>query len=71
MTKFNEKTTFAEVLETPEGTEVARKHLGDLLDRPSVGMMKDKPLGELRNMIPLPPIKKKFSAMIDELCELE
>ncbi|WP_258088908.1 restriction endonuclease subunit S domain-containing protein [Weissella fangxianensis] len=71
MARFNEETTFEEVLDTPEGTEIARKHLGNLLDRPSVGMMKNKPLGELRNMIPLPPIKKKFSAMIDELCELD
>ena len=71
MAKFTEENTFAEVLETPEGTEVARKHLGALLDRPSVGMMKNKPLGELKNMIPLPPIKKKFEAMVDELCTLE
>lgn len=60
MAKFNEKTTFAEVLETPEGTEVARKHLGDLLDRPSVGMMKDKPLGELRNMNPTSTNQKEI-----------
>lgn len=71
MAKFTEKITFAEVLETPEGTEIAKKHLGALLERPSVGMMKNKSLGELRNMIPLPPVKKKFSAMIDELCSLE
>ncbi|WP_439819364.1 hypothetical protein [Weissella paramesenteroides] len=70
MSKFNEKSTFEEVLNTPEGKEIARKHLGSLLDRPSVGMMKNKSLVELRNMIPLPPIKKKFSAMIDELLTL-
>lgn len=69
MAKFNESSTFEEVLNTEEGREIARKHLGDLVDRPSVGMMKNKPLSELRNMIPLPPIKKKFSAMIDELTQ--
>ncbi|HWR24554.1 MAG TPA: hypothetical protein VN366_13840, partial [Feifaniaceae bacterium] len=67
---FNETTTFAEVLDTEEGMEIARKHLGALVDRPSVAMMKGKPLGELKNMIPLPPIKKKFEGMIDELCQL-
>ncbi|WP_125704211.1 hypothetical protein [Lacticaseibacillus daqingensis] len=69
MAKFTEDSTFAEVLDTEEGREIARKHLGDLVDRPSVGMMKGKPLKELRNMIPLPPIKKKFAAMIDELTQ--
>lgn len=71
MAKFTKESTFAEVLDTTEGTEIARKHLGNLLDRPSVEMMKSKPLGELENMIPLPPIKKKFEGMVTELCELE
>lgn len=71
MEKFTEESTFAEVLDTTEGMEVAKKHLGDLLERPSVGMMKGKKLGELKNMIPLPPIKKKFVAMVDELCTLD
>lgn len=70
MTKFTKESTFAEVLETPEGTEIARNHLGGLLDRPSVEMMKNKSLEELKNMIPLPPIKKKFVAMVDELYSL-
>lgn len=70
MTKFTEESTFAEVLETREGSEIARKHLGDLLDRPSVGMMKNKSLEELKSMIPLPPIKKKFVSMVDELYSL-
>lgn len=71
MGRFNGETTFAEVLDTEIGREIARKHLGALVDRPSVAMMKGKPLDELRNMIPLPPIKKKFESMIDELCELD
>ena len=71
MAKFTEETTFKEVLATEEGKDIARKHLGALVDRPSVEMLGDKPLRELRNMIPLPPIKKKFEAMIDELITLE
>ncbi len=71
MAKFTESSTFEEVLNTQEGVEIAKKHLGALIERPSVEMMKSKSLGELRNMIPLPPIKKKFAAMIDELCEID
>lgn len=71
MAKFTESSTFEEVLNTKEGFEIAEKHMGALIKRPSVEMMKTKKLSELRNMIPLPPIKKKFVTMIDELCELD
>ena len=60
MARFNENTTFAEVLDTPEGLEIAKKHLGALVERQSVEMLKGRPLGELKNMIPLPPSRKNL-----------
>lgn len=65
--KFTPENTIEEILNDPEGMKVARKHLGKMLDRPAVQTLKTKTVAEMMEIIPLPPIKKKVKAMIDEL----
>lgn len=70
MEKFNESSLLGEVLENPKSHAIAEKHLGDLLKRPGVAQAKSKTLKELKKMIPLPNLKKKVDAMIEELSAL-
>lgn len=66
---FTMESTIEEILNDPEGVRVARKHLGNLLDRPALQSFKSKTAAEMMNMIPLPPVKKKLKAMMDELSQ--
>lgn len=70
MGKFSEDSLLREVLENEESREIAEKHLGDLLKRPGVVTAKSKTLKELKKMIPMPSIKKKFDSIIEELTTL-
>lgn len=67
--RFTKENTIEEILDDPYGMQVARKHLGNLLDRPALQMLKSKTVGEMIEMIPVPPIKKKVKAMIEELSQ--
>ena len=66
---FTMANTIEEILNDPEGMRVARKHLGKLLDRPALQSFKSKTAAEMMELIPLPPVKKKLKAMMDELSQ--
>lgn len=64
---LNGNSTLESVLQDPAGQKIAEKHLGKLLDRPAVSMMKGKSLYEIEKMIPIPGVKGKVTAIIREL----
>jgi len=66
MEKLDENSTLEDVLTSPEGLYVAKKHLGKLLERPVIKQFKHKTLSEVEAMIPVPAYKKKITSMIQE-----
>lgn len=64
---LNGNSTLEDVLQDAVGFKIAEKHLGKLLDRPAVAMMKGKSLNEIEKMIPIPGVKGKVTAIIQEL----
>lgn len=71
MAKFDENSTLKDIIENEQAKQVLAKHMGeDVADNPMVGMMKDKTLGELIALIPMPDIKEKFGAVLEEIKKL-
>lgn len=71
MAKFDENSTFKDILENEHAKEILNKYMGeDVANNPMVAMMKDKTLGELIKLIPMPDIKEKFQKVLEEIKSL-
>lgn len=67
MAQFNENSKLGEIMADEGAMAIMQKHMGDFASNPMVGMMKDKTMAELIAMIPMPDMKEKLQAVVDEL----
>lgn len=68
MAKFDENSSLKDIIEDAKAKEILSKYIGeDVMNNPMAGMMKDKSLGELINLIPMPDVKEKFQKALNEI----
>lgn len=71
MAKFDIKMTLEQVLADADLKAVIQKYMPDVDTNPMVGMVKGKTLAEIKDMIPMPDMKEKVAAVLEELHNLK
>ena len=69
--KFNRNSTINDILKDKNGAEILNRHIGDLLAMPQMRTAKGMSIGDLKNYMPVPNLKKKIGEAITELENLK
>lgn len=69
--RFNKKSTVKEIQSDPEGNEILKKYLGDMLENPMVAPMLGAGIGQVQKLMPNKEIQDKLAECMNELFTLE